>query len=490
MAEKPNFETPELTWAGKRAAIAEAGKPVRKTLRPCVEESRNWDTTENLYIEGDNLDVLKLLQESYLSKIKKIYIDPPYNTGSDSFVYSDRFRMSDWCSMMYPRLALARNLLRNDGVIFISIGDNQVHDLRKICGEIFGEDNFVSLVTRIAKRTSNKGTHFRPTKDYILVFAKSIARLPAFGIAKNINEKDYDMTEHDGRKYKKSGASLYQPSLDSRPNQRYYIEAPDGSLIIPLGTVFPAKKADGEKVTPGSNADKVWRWSVETYLRQKHLLIFTRGSAQNPLLNEHGRQSDWNIYPKVYLDEDREGALHPEDIIYDFPNSKGTKELKALGIPFSFAKPSALIKYLAEICGVKDGDIVLDFFSGSATTADAVMQLNAEDGGRRKFIMVQIPELVDHAAFSNICEIGKERIRRAGDKVVSDQWLVTGDKVVSDQWLVIGEEHKNTNHCPLTTIHCPDIGFRVLKLDDTNTDTGAPTPPAPQTSPAWWGCRA
>ena len=466
----------QFTWPGKQEAKLEARRPINKTLRPVRDESVDFDTTENLYIEGDNLDALKLLRNTYAGKIKMIYIDPPYNTGND-LIYDDDFSKStaeyadnsgdfdesggrlvsnlsssgrfhsDWCSMIYPRLLLAKDMMSSDGVIFISIDDNEVVQLRKICDEIFGADNFVALVTRIAKRTSDKGTHFRPTKDYIIVYAKTLSLLPEFGVSKSVDAKEYNMVDDDGRRYKKSGASLFQPSLDSRPNQRYYIEAPDGSFVIPPGTVFPEKKADGAKVTPLSNIDKVWRWSQETYFKQKHLLIFTKGSTQNPLLDEYGNQSNWNIYPKVFLDEDLTGSLHPEDVIYDYSNSRGTKELKALGIPFSFAKPSELIQYLINCSNTGSGSTVLDFFSGSSTTAQAVMQINAEDGGSRKFIMVQIPEITPEdseayqAGYSTISDIGKERIRVSGKKIVAESGLL-GQSL--------------------------DIGFRVLKIDSTN----------------------
>lgn len=468
-----------LDWPGKREALLTANAPIAKTLRPAREESVDFDTTQNLFIEGDNLDALKLLQESYLGKVKMIYIDPPYNTGND-FIYEDDFAESaaeflarsnqedefggrlvanadsngrfhsDWLSMMYSRLKLARNLLREDGAIFISIGDAEASNLQKICSNIFGDENFISLVTRIAKRTSDKGTHFRPTKDYIIAFAKSIEYLHEFGIPKDPDAKDYPLSEKNGRKYKKSGASLYQPSLDSRPNQRYYIEAPDGSLIIPPGNVFPEIKSDGEKIKPLSNSDKVWRWSVDTYLKQKDLLIFTEGSAKNPLLNEYGTQSKWNIYPKVYLDEDLESSLHPEDVIYEFPNSQASKELNKLEIPFSFSKPTGLIKFLAKIMKSSD-EIILDFFAGSSSTADAVMQLNAEDGGNRKFIVVQIPEYTEEkseayqAGFKTIADISKERIRRSGTKILSG----TEPSLLGNGWN-------------------KDIGFRTLKVDSSN----------------------
>ena len=463
-----------FTWHGKRQAGRLAQTPSTGTLRPCKEESVDWDTTENLFIEGDNLEVLKLLQKSYHRQVKMIYIDPPYNTGND-FVYEDDFKdgvknylkmtgqldgdgkkmgtnsssagryHTKWLNMMYPRLKLARNLLSDDGVIFISIGDDEQDNLKKLCNEIFGEENFVAQAPRIAKRTSNKGTHFRPTKDYIFAYAKNISLLPEFGVKKIVDEKDYKLAEEDGRKYKKSGASLYQPSLDSRPNQRYYIEAPDGSLIIPPGNIFPDKKRDGEKIVPLNNSDKVWRWSVDSYLKQKHRLIFTKGSPKNPLLDENGNQSKWNIYPKVYLDEDQGSTLYPEDIIYDYPNSQGTKELLALDVPFSFSKPSELIKYLISITQSEKHSIVLDFFAGSGTTAHAVMKLNLEDGGSRKSISVQLPEETDEgsdirkAGYLNISEISKERIRRATKKIKEEN-----------------SEYKG------------DLGFKVFKLDSSN----------------------
>ena len=217
--------------------------------------------------------------------------------------------------------------------------------------------------------------------------------------------------------------------MDSRPNQRYYIEAPDGSLIIPPGNVFPEEKRDASKVKPQSNVDKVWRWSVDTYLNKKDLLIFTKASAQNPLLDENGNQSKWNIYPKVYFDEDIESSLHPEDVIYDYPNSQAAKELKALDIPFDFAKPVELIKFLISLVD-SENMIVLDFFSGSGTTAHSVMKLNADDGAKRKYIMVQLPEIIEQTSeaakkgYSNICQIGMERIKRAAKQIADEKPIV------------------------------------------------------------------
>jgi len=455
--ENTELEQFGLSWPGKRQAKRAAAIPPIGTLVPVPGDGVDEETTKNVYIEGDNLEVLKILKKAYTGRIKMIYIDPPYNTGND-FIYPDDFSESaesfqrrtgqlnennekmttnnrsdgrfhsKWCSMIYPRLLLAHELLTEDGVIFISIDDNEVAQLRKICDEIFGEENFVAIVPRIAKRTSDKGTHFKPTKDYLICFAKNITFLSEFGISKNLNENEYNLIDEDGRRYKKSGASLYQPSLDSRPNQRYYIKAPDGSLIIPPGNNFPILKKDAEKIKPLSNVDKVWRWSVDTYIKQKHLLIFTKGSTQNPLLDEKGKQSQWNIYPKVYYDEDISATLHPEDAIYDFPNSQAAKELNSLGIPFDFAKPSGLIKFLINLLNDQEM-IILDFFSGSASTAHATIQLNAECNSNLRYITVQLPEVCKEGSeakqsqYKNICEIGKERIRRAGKKIKKEAGL-------------------------------------------------------------------
>ena len=473
----------QFTWNGKAKSIKLAQTPSSATLRPCKEKSKDWDTTENLYIEGDNLEVLKQLQKTYYGKIKIIYIDPPYNTGND-FIYRDDFKNSienykeqtnqsvssnpesngrfhtDWLNFIYPRLSLAANLMANDGLIFISIGENEQDNLKKICNEILGESNFIACCTRIAKRTSNKGTYFKPTKDYVLVYAKNISYINwKFGAENKVEEKDFIYEDERGR-YKKNGASLYQPSLDSRPNQRYYIECPDGSLIIPPGSVFPDEKKDGAKVKPLSNNDKCWRWSVDTYLNNKDKLMFTEASVNCPLIDSYGNPSKWNIYDKVYLNDKIDETLLPEDVIYDYVNSQGTKEILSYGLNFSFAKPIGLVKYLIKLTKLPKDSIILDFFSGSATTADAVMRLNIEDGGNRKYIMIQLPEKCDEkeeafkSCFRNICEIGEERIRRAGDQIKAD-W----ENEHPSDTLFSSEEEFTT-----------DIGFKVFKLDSSNVN--------------------
>lgn len=371
----------------------------------------------NFLIEGDNLASLQLLEKILKGKIDLIYIDPPYNTGGNDFVYDDKFidstdlfNHSKWLSFMHSRLCIAKNLLSLTGFIFISIGDEEVSSLKLLCDDIFGETNYISCCTRVAKRTSNKGTFFKPTKDYVLVYAKNVSSITwKFCAGNKINIKDFKYKDENGQ-YKKNGASLYQPSLDSRPNQRYYIKCPDGSLIIPPGNVFPEKEEDGAQVKPLSNNDKCWRWSRDTYLSNKSKLIFTKASSSCPLIDSNGNPSKWNIYDKVYLSDKENETLLPEDVIYDYVNSQGTKSVLNLGLNFSFAKPVGLVQFLIEITKLPNDITILDFFAGSGTTGHAVMRLNAEDGGNRKFILCTNNE-------NNICrDITYERIKRVIEK--------------------------------------------------------------------------
>ena len=464
-----------LDWPGKRKALFMANAPIAKTLRPVRDESVDFDNTKNLFIEGDNLDALKLLQETYLNKVKMIYIDPPYNTGHD-FIYNDDFAEdkqaylersnqvdedgnrlvtnndsngrfhSDWLSMMYPRLKLARNLLRDDGVIFISIDDNEQANLKRLCDEVFGEDNFIAQISRKTKLTSNKGKFFAPSHEYVLIYSKYIENCKVFSDKEAQEEVDYiNLFRYEDNYSKYNIVSLYQPSLDSRPNQRYYIECPDGSFVIPPGSSFPLKVFDGAYVKPDGLSDKVWRWSCESYLKyDKKNLVFIK-TKTSPLLNENGEKAKWNVYTKIYLKDRLEGGLRPVTFMDKYPNSEGSKELIKLKIPFSFSKPKRMLTYFIKLIDGSKNDIVLDFFAGSGTTAHAVMQLNAEDGGKRQCISVQLPELTDEksdafkAGFKNIAEICKERIRRAGKK--------------------IKEENPEADL---------DIGFRVLKIDTSN----------------------
>ena len=461
-----NDERYTLNWAGKKQSILTANSPINATLRPCREESVDFDNTKNLYIEGDNLDVLKLLRETYLNKIKMIYIDPPYNTGND-FVYNDDFatssdeylqnsksydedgnRMvqnlesngrfhSDWLSMMYSRLKLAKDLLKNNGCIFISIDDNEVDNLKKICDEIFGERNFVcQFVWRKSKGSGNDSKYIMVEHEYIIMYSKNIENLVFNNEKLKISDEKFNLEDEyvseRGRYYLGKldrGSKGYVKSLD------YGIEAPDGTLVFPNGR--------------DKQFDDGWRWM---WSQQK----VEWGKKNGFIVVKKGTNNKWNVYAKSYAFVDNENKplirtkLYKSHIGFDetILNISANAEIKNLfgNTYFSYPKPVALLKKLLLMLDLKD-EIILDFFSGSATTAHAVMQLNAEDGGNRKFIMVQLPEKCDEkseaykAGYKNICELGKERIRRAGQKIKDENPL---------------------------TIQNLDTGFRVLKLDSSN----------------------
>ena len=460
-------EAYEFTWVGKKAAIVEANKPIRKTLRPCMAESKDWDTTENLYIEGDNLEVLKLLQESYLGKVKMIYIDPPYNTGND-FIYADDFMRSqeeeneqmgmydedenrlfkntdtngrfhsDWCSMIYSRLMLSRNLLADDGVIFISIDDNEVDNLRKICDELFGNTNFIAFLTVIVKTEGRRYGGFAKTHEQVIVYGKNVEQVKLNEI--EVEGKKFQFSDENGgfnvQDLRNQNARAFNST--NRPNLRYpfYVDTEDKDNNG-FFKVYLDKKEGLTEVYPitVNGFDSVWRWGKKEKASE-HL---------SELAARIGTDGIIRIYQKM-----RKLTEEPKTVLFDkeYISIKGTREIQnILGIGiFDFPKPLNLIK-LFESIATSENSIILDFFSGSATTAHAVMKLNAEDGGHRKFIMVQLPEKCDEsseaykAGYKNICEIGKERIRRAGDKIKSESPMTTQDL---------------------------DIGFRVLKLDDSN----------------------
>ncbi len=467
----------EFTWVGKKAAIVEANKPIRKTLRPCMEESKNWDTTENLYIEGDNLEVLKLLQESYLGKVKMIYIDPPYNTGND-FIYADDFMRSqeeeneqmgmydeddnrlfkntdtngrfhsDWCSMIYSRLMLARNLLTDDGVIFISIDDNEVDDLMKIANDVFGKENFLACFPRVTKKAGKTTDAVAKNHDYILGFSKSTN--PSLFLPSHTDEGFRFSDEYESQRGKyKLNQTLDYDSLQYSASLDYPITV-EGEIFYP-GQSY--EKYLERKSGNHARADWAWRWSRDLFD-----FGYENGFIVIKKYDGHSR-----IYTKTYQNckivktasgfsieyiQRTKPISTLEFVENEYSNDNSKKNLVSLfdSSVFDYSKPTALLKTLAQYSTVAN-DIVMDFFSGSATTAHAVMQLNAEDGGHRKFIMVQLPEKCDEASeaykagYKTICEIGKERIRRAGDKIKSESPMTTQDL---------------------------DVGFRVLKLDDTN----------------------
>lgn len=438
-----------FTWVGKNEAKAEAARPTDKTLRPVPEDSVDWDNTKNIYIEGDNLEVLKLLQRSYLGKVKMIYIDPPYNTGND-FVYDDDFSRtekaedlaagnvdelglryrkntdsngkfhSDWCSMIYPRLLVARTLLSDDGVIFISIDDNEQANLKKVCDEIFGERNFISqVIWERAFAPINLKKHFSVSHDYILCYSKDKEQTICYGLKRNEDSLNrYSNPDNDPRGVWQSDNSTVGPAIAEKV---YELKLPSGRTILPPnGRCWLYTKQRFEEMIKdnriwfGPNGDNVPR--VKRFLSEVK-------QGLTPM-------SIWKYSEVGHSQEASQKlkALFDGKDLFDYPKSVG------------------LIKRCIELY-VQSNGFVLDFFSGSATTAHAVLQLNAEDGGNRKFIMVQLPELTDEnseaykAGYKNICEIGKERIRRAGKKIKEDS--------------------------PLTTQNL-DTGFRVFRLDGSN----------------------
>ena len=447
-----NEERYQFTWPDKKKSILLANAPIAKTLRPCREESVDFDTTENLYIEGDNLDVLKLLQETYLGKIKMIYIDPPYNTGHD-FVYNDDFAEdadtylansgqfdsegnrlvqntesngrfhTDWLNMIYPRLRLAKDLLKEDGAIFLSIDDNELKNLIAICNDVFGESNLVGCITWFKKASpSNDAQYFSNDCEYILVYAKDKKtwhphRLP-------LSEKQiamyYQNPDNDPRGPWNSATYTCNKSRSERPKLYYAITNP----------------FTGEKVFPKETA--VWAYSEEQckeHVKNNMLFWGIDGKAKYPRFKKFISDSKGVVTRTLW---------HYDDVNH---TQGATLELAKLGLPyFPTPKPSRLIEKMLRVASDKDS-IILDFFSGSATTAHSIMQLNSADNGNRKFIMVQLPEETEQkseayrAGFKNICEIGKERIRLAGQKIKEES--------------------------PLTTQNL-DIGFRVLKLDSSN----------------------
>ena len=456
----------QFTWPDKRAAVRLANTPTTMTLRPCREESVDFDNTQNLYIEGDNLDVLKVLRETYLGKVKMIYIDPPYNTGND-FVYNDDYSIrneefgirsgyideegnqtidpmqrntesngrfhTDWLNMIYPRLKVARDFLTEDGVIFISIDDNEKENLSKICDEIFGEDNFIASFPW-RKRTAKTDVPFGISQDHewIIAYAKSASFI---GAIEGKERRYFETNDFPGRPWRVHDLTK-QTTASERPNSFFTIVNPKN------GAEYPA------------NPQRTWAITEETFKQyyEQDRIVFPGDydflNISKPVLR-YWKEDDMikagENFGKIAV-----STLLPESVGMSLD---GTREITNLfdGKVFSFPKPSSLISFFCKICNDKDS-IILDFFSGSATTAHAVMKLNAEDGGNRKFIMVQLPEKTDEkseaykAGYKNICEIGKERIRRAGAKINEE----LGTKL--------------------------DVGFRVLKLDSSNLEDVYYTP--------------
>ena len=467
----------QFTWPGKREAIHNANAPTNMTLRPCKEESVDFDNTENLYIEGDNLEVLKLLQENYLGKVKMIYIDPPYNTGND-FVYNDDFKEdtesfqsksgmydedgnmlmqnfekntesngrfhTDWLNMMYPRLKIARNLLSDDGVIFISIDDNEIENLRKICDEIFGNKNFFCNIIIQSNKRGQTYKQISKTHEYLLIYTKSefteFNELEKSGDSDDLNLTD-NISPFNIRELRNRNPKF---GRFNRPGLFYPIyvnpNVVDKDGFCPISLTESVEYS--QKILPlnSANGESCWRWGKEKFNENNK-----SNTLDSNVVAKAKQGGGFNIYEKYRKTTYKAKSIWDE---VDVITEKGTVELGTLSLSqfFPFPKPIALVKK-SLLLGTSQDDVILDFFSGSATTAHAVMQVNAEDGGSRKFICVQLPEATAEdseaykAGYKNICEIGKERIRRAGKKIKEE----------------FGEKAKDL-----------DIGFRVLKLADSN----------------------
>lgn len=457
----------EFTWVGKKASVVEANKPIRKTLRPCPEESKDWDTTENLYVEGDNLKVLKLLQESYLGKVKLIYIDPPYNTGHD-FVYRDNFYQSeveysiesgqtdtegnrlfqntesngrfhsDWCSMLYPRLLLSRNLLADNGAVFISIDDNEIDNLKKMCDEVFGSENFVAQFPWQSRQSMQNDTDISVNNEYVVAYAKR--------------------RRFENRRLKESNANTWftDPTFcclplplsedafsnpDNDPRGPWKADPFDAPNVRPNLTYKIVNPITGEEFLPPNG--RHWRTEESSYkqLLADNRIVFGKNGTSRPQLKVFYKEKKmFGSVDTTWWTGEKCGTT-----------TQGTKEQMKLfnGVaPFDTPKPTKMIRQILRLVSLpQNNDIILDFFSGSSTTAHAVMEQNAADNGNRKFIMVQLPEecaegsIAKSIGYKTIPEIGRERIRRAGDKIKEENLLATRDL---------------------------DIGFRVLKLDDSN----------------------
>ena len=468
--DEKDFEKYEFTWKGKNECYKVARERTKATLLPCESESVNFNDTENLYIEGDNLEVLKILQHGYYNKIKMIYIDPPYNTGND-FVYKDDYKDSlenykkivsslgksnpetsgrfhtDWLNMMFPRLMLAHTLLKDDGVIFISIDDNEVDNLKKICNEIFGENNFVGLFPRVTKKSGKSTDDIANNNDFILVYKKMDK--PKFNLQFHTDSGFKNKDEFfEERGFYKLNQTLDYDSLQYSPSLDYPIEI-DGETFY-AGSSY--EKYLERKNGNFGRADWAWRWSKELFdfgYKNGFIVVKKYDTYSRIYTKTYEKVTIEKTNNKFEIKEIQRtkplSTLEFTDNMYSNDNSK--KDITKLfsSAIFDYSKPISLLKFILSFSTEKD-DIILDFFSGSATTAHAVMQLNAEDGGNRKYIMVQLPELCGEKTeaykngYKNICEIGKERIRRAGAK--------------------IKEEMENTENL--------DIGFRVFKLDSTN----------------------
>ncbi len=425
---------PTLEWIGKSKVINHHQEVPFRVLERKYSFDENGqhgedNGSENMIIRGDNLEALKALLPRYEGRVKCIYIDPPYNTGEEGWVYNDNVndprirewlhktvgkegedltRHDKWLCMMYPRLKLLQKLLSDDGVIFINIGEDEHANLKLICDEIFGVRNYVTDFGRQMKSGGAKGHYYTPSLDYVLTYAKNIDLLPYFRATMTQQQIDvfYKFTQEEGpRKGEKYGEErLFKSSLEARANQRYYIQCPDGTFAIPPGETTPDELREGLIVTP-LKTDKVWKWIYPRYKQELDAgnIIFKRTNTSG-LVDEHGNQCKWNIYNKLWLSEQQEKGVVPSNLITGYENRQSAAELKKLNLDFNYAKPVRLIEYLLTISQMEKDAIVLDSFAGSGTTAHAVLNMNKADGGHRKFILVEMMDYAD--------SITAERVKR------------------------------------------------------------------------------
>ena len=433
---------------------------IKRYSKNGVEENCEIKENDNLIIKGNNLIVLHSLKKKFAGKVKLIYIDPPYyfneKRDSDTFLYNSNFKLSTWLTFMKNRLEVAKEFLDDEGVIFVHIGEDSQAYMEVLMNEIF-PNNRLGVVSRVQKKGSDKGTFFKPALDYILCYAKDKQYLSGFKVG--VDESKFKKIETEGKrkgeKYEDS-KSLYQSSLDPMRgcvNQRYYIECPDGSLVIPKGNIFPNIKKDGNNITPKTQFDGVWRWGVDSYLKQKDLLVF-KETPNSPLIDENAKQSKWNVYTKRYLKDAQEKGNIPSNLFDNFTNSTATSTLSSMNIDFSFSKPKELIEHIIKIIQIKDNTIVMDFFAGSGTTAHAVLDINKDLNKNLRFILIEQMDYVEN--------ITCERVKKVIEKNEQNDFVYAELKTIDTfKNVEIGALNKNMQYLPISEIE--DYSYNISK---------------------------
>ena len=433
---------------------------IKRYSKNGVEENCEIKENDNLIIKGNNLIVLHSLKKKFAGKVKLIYIDPPYyfneKRDSDTFLYNSNFKLSTWLTFMKNRLEVAKEFLDDEGVIFVHIGEDSQAYMEVLMNEIF-PNNRLGVVSRVQKKGSDKGTFFKPALDYILCYAKDKQYLSGFKVG--VDESKFKKIETEGKrkgeKYEDS-KSLYQSSLDPMRgcvNQRYYVECPDGSLVIPKGNIFPDIKKDGNNITPKTQFDGVWRWGVDSYLKQKDLLVFKQ-TPNSPLIDENGNQSKWNVYTKRYLKDAQEKGNIPSNLFDNFTNSTATSTLSSMNIDFSFSKPKELIEHIIKIIQIKDNTIVMDFFAGSGTTAHAVLDINKDLNKNLRFILIEQMDYVEN--------ITCERVKKVIEKNEQNDFVYAELKTIDTfKNVEIGALNKNMQYLPISEIE--DESYKISK---------------------------